>query len=483
MGANAHLPSAAGANSHLPSAMGANAHLPSSMGANQHLPSAMGNSAHLPTAMGANAHLPSTMDDGRLLPNARGPSPISFGEIDLPLVGTGGGDALGGFGGTPPPPAGGNNFGEVDLPADHGPSPGLGGGGGGGGLGFGEVDLGGGNDAPVKAPPTAISAGSLQNFQEASLDGGSNKAPTPGRLRSRERSGGPPSKALRYAAIGVAVVVVGGAALQLTPVGAFGHVWISDRMHTGDYASQATAKGDFTRKKLATDTYTVAVAAADDLADAKKKSPRNRPLGAYAAFVEYMAQIRFGNDPARAARVANFINDIPPEVAPEVIYLKAAQAAQAGQSGDWDKAKTLTEAAIGKEPKDGIQHELSILKGEVALAQKDSATALAAFNVAHTSGSSARTFFGIARAHYMAKAFGKAREAVDNTLKASPTHAGALTLRAELLWEMQHDEASAMKDLGVVLDEKNRKSIGTAELANALTTKGWIMFARDRART
>jgi predicted Zn finger-like uncharacterized protein len=481
MGANAHLPSAMGPNAHLPTPMGPGAHLPTPMGAGAHLPSAMGADAHLPSAMGANAHLPSNVADERLLPHRGGPAPIAFGEIDLPLVGgPGPGPGLGGASAAPfaPPPA--SNFGEVDLPGDHGPPPAPRGGGG-GGLGFGEVDLGGGNDGPVAAPPAAISAGSL-SFQEASLDGGAPAAkgerPVPGRLRARAASG-PPSKALRYAAIGVAAIVVGGAALQLTPVGAFGHVWLSDKLHSGENAAAATAKGDFTRKKLAADTFPVAQAAADDLAEARKKSPRSRPLGAYAAFVEYMAQVRFGNDPARAARVATFISDVPPDV--EVNYLRAAQAAQAAQAGDWAKAKTLTETAIAKEPKDGIQHELAILKGEIALAQKQPADALAAFNTAHVSGGSARTFYGIARAHYMAKAYPKAREAVDNTLKASPTHAGALTLRAQLLWEMQRDDVNALKDLSAVLDEKNRKNLGPAELSQALTAKGWINFARDRA--
>ena len=488
MGGNAHLPSAMGANAHLPSAMGGSAHLPSAMGGNAHLPASMGHDAHLPSAMGANAHLPSMVGDDRLLPGRGGPSPISFGEIDLPLVGPG----LGGGGAPPPfaPPSGmggGNNFGEVDLPADHGPPPGMGLGGGGGGgsaLGFGEVDLGGGDQAPIASAPAAISAGSL-SFQgaEASLDPSSPTSvrqpagPVPGRLRQQQA--GPPSKVLRVVAIAVAAIVVGGAALQLTPVGAFGYVWIGDKLHAGDYVSIAQEKGDFTRKKLAADTFSVAQSAADELADAKKKSPRNRPLGAYAAFVEYESQVRFGNDPARAARVATFINDIPPDVV--VQYLFAAQAAQAAQAGDWAKAKGLADNAIAKEPKDGIQHELSILKGEIALAQRDATSALAAFNTAHVSGGSARTFFGIARAQYMAKGYSKAREAVDSTLKASPQHNGALTLRAQLLWEMQRDDVAAMKDLSVVLDEKNKKNLGTSELSYALAAKGWIMFARDRA--
>ncbi len=482
MGAGAHLPSPAGAGAHLPSPMGAAAHLPSPMGAsahlpeamspNMHLPSSMAPGAHLPSATGANAHMPSPVSDDRLLPNKQGAAPISFGELDLPLVG----------GGEPsqPPTSGPASFGEVDLPSDSGsqgpPSVGRNA----GGMAFGEVDLGGGADgAAPMGPPPATSAGSFA-FQEASLDAAPSQgtAAVPGRLREQApdtRS----SKLPKVLGIALVLFVVGGAALQLTPVGAFGHVFITDKLHAGDYARDAAAKGDDARSKLAVDTFPAAQAVADELADARKKTPRSKPLGAYAAFVEYVNQVRFGLDPARAARVSTFLSDIPPDA--EVPYLAAAQAAQAAQAGEWAKAMEAVDAAIEKEPKDGIQHELSILRGEIALARRDAAGALAAFNAAHASGASARTFFGIARSHFLAKAYPKAAEAVEGVLKASPTHAGALTMRAQLVWELQRDDAAAMKDLATVLDEKNRKNLGSAELSYALAAKGWILFARDRA--
>jgi tetratricopeptide (TPR) repeat protein len=164
-----------------------------------------------------------------------------------------------------------------------------------------------------------------------------------------------------------------------------------------------------------------------------------------------------------------------------VAYLAAAQAAQAAQAGDFAKAKGLVDHAVSVEPKNGIQNELSILKGEMALAQKDPAAALAAFSAAHATEGSARTSFGIARSHFMARAFSKARQAVDDTLKASPSHAGALTMRAELVWKLQRDDLAAMNDLGTVLDPKTKPTLGIGELSNALAAKGWIMFARDRA--
>ncbi|MBX3198300.1 MAG: zinc-ribbon domain-containing protein [Labilithrix sp.] len=476
MGAGAHLPSAYDAGAHLPTAMGAGSHLPSAMSPNAHLPTASGPGLHLPSLPGGSAHMPMAVSDDRLLPNSPGPAPIAFGELDLPLVG--GGDPLGA---APPRPLGG--FGEVDLPTDNGPPASLStpsGAPGAGGMAFGEVDLGGSSDsaAPL-GPPPATSAGTFA-FQEASLDaaGPGPATGTPGRLRPSAVDR-PPSKLPKIIGAALVFVVVGGAALQLTPLGAFGYVWIGDKLHSGENISDATTKADFARTKLAGDTFPVAQQAADDLVEARKRAPRSRPLGAYAAFVEYMSQIRFGIDPARAARVSTYLTDIPADV--PVPYLAAAQAAQLAQAGDWSKAKAAVDAAVAKEPKDGIQHELSILKGEIALAQKDHATALAAFNAAHATGGSARTFFGLARAHFLARAFPKALEAAESTLKATPNHAGALTLRALLVWEMQRDDVPAGKDLDLVLDEKNRKNLGPAELSYALSAKGWIMLARDRA--
>ena len=472
MAAGAHLPTAMAAGAHLPTASGPGAHLPSPMAAGAHLPSMTGPNAHLPQPMGMRAHMPQVVSDDRLLPNKHGaPSPITFGELDLPLVGSSD------FG--PPRSTGGGGFGEVDLPADNAPMPSMQPSA--GGMAFGEVDLGGGNDGGAPLGPSAATSGSSFAFHEASLDSGRGKAPVnalPGRLR-KPAPDGPPSKLPKILGIGLAVVVLGGAALQLTSVGAFGHLWISDKIHAGENVTVATSKGDFARKKMAVDTFAAAQGAADELVDARKRAPRSRPLGAYAAFVEYMNQVRFGLDPARAARVNNFLVDIPSDVT--VPYLAAARAAQTAQSGDWAKAKADVDAAIAREPKDGIQHELAILRGEIALALRDPATALSAFNAAHATGASARTSFGIARAQTMARVFPKALAAVDATLKASPTHAGAMTLRAQLAWDPERNDVAAAKDLALVLDEKNRKALGTSELGFALTTKGWIMFARDRA--
>ena len=436
----------------------------------------------LPNPMGAQAHMPMPVSDDRLLPNRAGgaPPPIAFGELDLPIVG--------GAGANPSRAPEAVSFGELDLPADPtigappfsmapGQQPsGPPSGGSPGGMGFGEVDLGGGGDhGPVMGPPPAASAGSM--FQEASLDG---QGPATG-TRTKgpatpERQG---SKAGKVIGGLLALLVVGGAALQFLPgVGAFGYVIIGDVAHAKDYDKGALAAADAARAKLALDTFSSAQQAADQLADLKRRSPRNRPLAGYASFAEYANQVRFGVDLQRAARAKTFTTDIPPGT--EAWYLLASSAAQQAASGDLAAAKGALATAVAKEPRDGIQYDMAILRGEIALVEKDNAGALAAFTDATKIASNARSQFGLARVHYAMKSVAKAKAAVDATLAASPTHAGGHTLRALLTWELQHDDAAALKELAVVLDDKARKTEGPNEVSSALAAKGWIMLARDR---
>jgi predicted Zn finger-like uncharacterized protein len=440
----------------------------------------------LPQHMGDQAHMPMPISDDRLLPNRAGgaPPPIAFGELDLPLVG--------GSGASPPAVPGQNrgpdavSFGELDLPADpsmgHAPlSGGSGGGASGGspgGMGFGEVDLGGDSSGgPVMGPPPATSAGSM--FQEASLDGASPQGPATGTRARVIPNDRPPSKAPKVIAAVVALLVVGGAALQFTPVGAFGYIYISDKLHSSDYNRDALRAADGARAKLAADTYASSQAAADELVDLRRKSPRSRPLAAYAAFVEFENQVRFGGDASRSARAKTFISDIPPNT--NEPYLHAALAGQLASAGDLANAKGALAAAVAKEPKDGIQLDMAIMRGEIALAERDTAGALSAFGDAAKIAPSARTHFGLARAYFASKTLKKAKESVDATLAASPTHAGALTLRALLTMELQRDSDAALKDLAVVLDEKARKTEGANEVSNAFAARGWIMLALDRA--
>jgi cellulose synthase operon protein C len=444
----------------------------------------------LPEAMSAQAHMPAPVSDDRLLPERfaphhaaphhppphHPPPQVAFGELDLPLA-----DGPSPLTDSRPAPDG-VSFGELDLPADPSVSAGAGAGaplslpGDGGAMAFGEVDLGGdGGGAQVMGPPPAASAGNVA-FQEAPLGPpGASMGPLP----TQARAPAPERRASRvpFVLAGVAaVLVLGGAALEMTPLGAYGRYSISDTLRAGDYAASAAAAGDAARKKLATDTFPAAQAATEEMGELVRKSPRSRPLAAYAAFLEYANQVRFGADPARTARAQTYLAEMPQET--EVPYLAAALAARDAAAGDWAAAKAGAEASAKKPPADGIREDLAALRGEIELARRDPEAALAAFAEL---GPTARGRFGIARAYHLAGNLAKANEEVAQTLAASPDHAGARTLRARLTWELQRDHTAALKDLSQVLAAEARPSLGVREVSDALAARGTILLAQDRA--
>src|SRR5581483_5433605 len=103
-----------------------------------------------------------------------------------------------------------------------------------GGLGFGEVDLGvdGGGDGEIgleaSAMPQATEAPLLPQVQAAAT----------ARISMRPRLGSEPpprSNTKWFVLAGLGLLAIGGGALQLTPYGAFGYLFVGDRVHAGDY--------------------------------------------------------------------------------------------------------------------------------------------------------------------------------------------------------------------------------------------------------
>ncbi|MCL2724950.1 MAG: zinc-ribbon domain-containing protein [Polyangiaceae bacterium] len=409
---------------------------------------------------------PQTLTTQAELAHEDDPVANAFGEIDLPAVGTSASSSS--LLDLPSPSrAGGVDFGELDLPADPAA-----------GMAFREVSLGG-DDAQLLGPLPATSAGSFALEDVPLPVVQSPAAASIGKPLAHDvEIKKPASKRLKILVACAAIAIAGGAALQLTPVGAFGYLAISDKIHEGQNAFVAAVAGDAARKRLALDTYAEAVAAADELADRHKYMPRARPVTAYAAFLEFANAVRFGGDHARAARAKTYLSDIPKGT--DVPYLATALAAQDAAAGEWPRAKAGLEAAAAKEPKDGIQIDIAIMRGEVALAQQDVQAAVNAFNEARAKGGpSARAEWGLARAYDLAKNAPKQSEAVDATLKLSPKHAGAHAMHALLAWQMHRDDA-ALKELDAILSEPSRSALGISELAAALAAKGSIMVAQDR---
>ena len=353
-----------------------------------------------------------------------------------------------------PQAAGGMSFGEVDI--------GGGSAGGGQSIGLEAPDIGGALEAPVHSQPAAASA-QVRPARPASLP------PAKARKRSLAR------------AVGVGVftlLALGGAALQLTPYGAFGYLVIGDLVRAGDYRrATSSAIGD-SDKARAPDTYDAAQAALGATLAAQERVDRDRPLAAYAAFTDYATTMRFGADTARPSRTAQLLASLPTD--PPVQYADAARAEQAAVGGDLAKArKELDDASKGLAADDPAQHAIALAAGDLALAARDGAGAAVAFKRALALGNDARGHYGLAVADDLLGDLAGMRQEAEATLALSPGHPGALTLRARRA--AAADAGKALADLAVVLEGPSRTKASPAELSKAYAARAWVSLERGGA--
>jgi len=424
-----------------------------------------------------------------------------FGELDLPGEAPRSDPPVGGESVPPlfrenlPPTVGGSavnsaDFGDIELnevPRTSRPPPaaaarsdaprGIG-----GGAGFGEVDLGGGEAG------SAIGLGGEPTpyAQEAPLGAdvrAAATAPVSIRPAEREKVARKRSGAM-WVALGVlAIALLGGAALQLTPYGAYGYLYIGDILHAADYQRATTSAMNAAGRGLAPDTYEAAGSTADALYAAHARTRRAPALAAYAAFVEYAAALRFGSDPARVARAKQLLTELRPDQ--NVKYLDVALAAQAAEAGNLDKARKALDAAARREPGDPIQLDLSLMLGNVELAARDDAAALAAFKRASEvsngprapipAAQDARVHFGLARAYDGLGDAENAKKEIDATLAASPRHPGGLTMRARRK-SASVSPGPALHDLATVIEGPSRPLASPLELSQAYAAKAWIQL-------
>jgi tetratricopeptide (TPR) repeat protein len=353
-----------------------------------------------------------------------------------------------------------------------------------GGMSFGEVDIGGsipdeasiGLDSPerVQATEAPVQIGGR-------LDGEAVAArPLPVRPAEEPKKRRPIATAIGAGLFVLALL--GGAALQVTPYGAFGYLFIGDYVHAGDYrraTAAAIVEGD---KTAGADTYDAAKAAIDGAYAAQARTPRDKPLTAYAAFADLAVSARFGGDPARASRGKQTLASLPGD--PPVQYGDAAEAARMIDSGDLRAGRAAVDAAAAHvraaDANDPLLLDLSLVAGNLALAAKDAGAALAAFDKALAAGNDARAHFGLARAYDLTGDAASMQKEIDATLAASPGHPAALTLRARPKSVMV-DPAKALADLSTVLEGPSRAKASPQELSNAYAAKAWISLDRGGA--
>ncbi len=347
-----------------------------------------------------------------------------------------------------------------------------------GGMSFGEVDIGSGG---ADASPLALDANDrlgLDSAREAPL--GLAAASAPARERGGPQAGAKPKRSLvKTIAAGVVLLAVaGGAALQVTPYGAFGYLLIGDTLHAGAYREATLAAITDGDKASATDTYDAVKTALDAAYTAQARSPRARAIAAYAAFADYAATVRFGADTTRGSRAAQLVAGLPTDK--PVQYADAAAAAQLAAGDDAARARKAVDAVVQSTPQgDPLARDLALLAGELALAAHDGAGALASFKraLAAHDGADARAHYGLARSYDLTGDAASEKLEVDATLAASPGHPGALTLRARPRTGAA-DPAQALADLAVVLEGPSRAKASPRELSRAYAAKAWVSLER-----
>jgi predicted Zn finger-like uncharacterized protein len=446
----------------------------------------------LPTATPRDRHLPAVQQFETPLG--------AFGEIDLPREGEGSGappaqparkSDSSDFGDLEPPQqarSDSSDFGDLELDEERGvetrrasrpPVPNRSA----SGSSYGEVEL-----TEASDPPPAFGVEPVQetgSFASQSRPEPSGapaaemalpQAPAPA---VRERPDADSTKKLSKgqiigAGLGVAAIL-GGAALQLTPYGAFGYLYATDFLRAGDYARAATSAVHDAQASLGPDTYDQAKQAVEGAFAAHARTPRARALTAYAAIVDFEGSIRFGPDPARASRAAQLLSALPADTVTK--YQDVGVAAQAAEGGFFDKAVTALDAVDKRYSADPVQVDIVFMRGDVALAVGDGSAARDAFQRALDMTQSARAHFGLARAYDLLDDAANAKKEIAATLALSPLHPGALILRARRQSAFVDPEQAA-PDIALVLEGAARAKAAPLDLSNAYAARAWVTLER-----
>lgn len=354
----------------------------------------------------------------------------------------------------------------------------------GGGTSFGEVNLGGGESGALEAgdemefggipqEPGAAPAG-VAGAATAAGAGAAGAAGAAAPTNLAFEAPPPRRKVGRVVTAVAAVAVVGLASLALVPdVGAFGHVWIQDHLKANEYKQLARAAAEASRTLLAQDTYGSAKEALAKLESEQARSKRAKGLTAYAAFLAYLQEVRFGEDAAISARAKVALAELAQ--AKDVEYLDLARAAQSAAGGQLPRARA---DAIGLLQRDPRALDALVLRAEIELRARDPKASLEAWNQATEIEKSARTAFGKARAEFDAGDLKASEADAQATLTANAGHIGAKILLARIEWTSRSKESDARKLLDRVLAD--RATASPSELVKAHTLLGEIHLARSR---
>jgi predicted Zn finger-like uncharacterized protein len=304
----------------------------------------------------------------------------------------------------------------------------------GGGMGFGEISLG--DDAPAPA------AGDVGEFDQIPLErtgpgmdpSGVDallppRAPAPAvSIAARAPATpaamkpAPPRKGLYVTLGAVAAIVIGGAALSMTPAGPFGANLIDEKLNGPARHAAAQRAIDAARASLEQDSYGRARSALRALDAQLAQTPGERELAAFDAFAHYVVLARFGNDSAVAGRARTLFDGLT-AVPAGTPYVALARAARELVTGHPERARR----APASDPLGRDLVTLALLEGS------DPAEALEAARAGVQRHPTPRSRFLHAWALFLTDDRAGARREAEALVQAVPGHASARLLLAKIL--------------------------------------------------
>jgi tetratricopeptide (TPR) repeat protein len=285
------------------------------------------------------------------------------------------------------------------------------------------------------------------------------------------------SRAVLAAGILVGLLLAGGAALGLTPLGVFGIHFIERFMPGAGDESAVRAAIREAEQQATLDGYGDLSDSLSTLGRARREAGLNRELLARSLLHESLFLIRFGNDSRSASRASAVRSRLEERDldAPELALALAADALRGRQLG---QARTGLTRARQHDANDPYLH---LVAGELALAEGDLATAAQAFTTATERGAGARGLWGVARARLAGADPAASAAAVDVVLAQSPSHGDALVTKAEMRFDAGDlDSALALagRVTGRELVNGQRLRVGSAVRARGWTVVGRVEESR-----
>ncbi len=264
---------------------------------------------------------------------------------------------------------------------------------------------------------------------------------------------------LAYGALGfAAVTILGGAALALTPYGAFGKNWIDEELHGDERLADANRVVQQVDRSLEHDTYERAMRSLNRLDDALSRVPQVKELQAYIVYANNFVAARFGPDPSRIGRARQVLTQLA-EAPPGMRYLNLAKASDALVRGNAREALRLAKL-------DPAGRDLATLAAERLNDQEQWLRFAQQGRQRHPSP---RSRYFLALASQARGDHETARREAEEVLRAETRHAGARILLAKLLARFEPERDRALELLRELVSD-GRPAVGARPRpANAAT--------------